>query len=100
MIQGARVLRVMAKNSQTSRSRIEAIESAAVGTDPKRSGMILADGADTRIARAARRAIAAEVIARRFVTAQAAVRPHPDSAAVIRKPCAHRSCSQCAVVLV
>src|SRR5258707_7978712 len=84
MTQGMRILGVMAKSSQASR-RIEAIESTAVGTDAERSGVILANGADARIAQAARCAIVDEVVARGFVTAQAAVRAHPDPAAVVGK---------------
>src|ERR1700676_3306285 len=100
MTQGMRILRVMAKNCQASRGRIEAIESAAVGSDPKCSGMIVANRADTRIAQAARRVIVDEVIARGVVTAQAAVRPHPNPAAVVRKQGAHRISGQRAGVLV
>src|SRR5882724_192011 len=102
MAQGMRILPVMAKYSQASRVGIEAVESAAVSSDPKRSGVILTDGADSRIARAVavRSAVVDEVVACGFVAAQAAVRAHPDPAAVVGKQGAHRIGWQWARVLV
>src|ERR1700722_2720001 len=81
-------LRVMAKHRQASGIRLESIESAAIGADPKNARMILADGADTHVAQ--RRAVVYEIIAGGVVAAQSAVRAHPNGALAVRIEGNHR----------